>query len=213
MSTQSKSINAKTNLAKGEAAQSLVYDAGFNEGNSRNALIDAIKACDTKTKESQNLLRHSYMVARIAAWFKVTKENAVKIVDGASFTSTGTTKRTNGKAKRTEAQESKLGTFRNDWSRALADAGVKTVANVAKRGTQKAKAQKASATDKPAKPKKVTIEASPKVVLIADAFTHMQVISKALVTFGALNKEVKGFDDYTKAINDFVIAANRLPQE
>lgn len=212
MSTQSKSIKAKTNLAKGEAAQSLVYDAGFNEGNSRNALIDAIKACDTKTKETQNLLRHSYMVARIAAWFKVTKEAAVKIVDGASFTSTGTTKRTNGKAKRTEAQESKLGTFRNDWSRALADAGVKTVSNQGQHRKPR-QTDGDTTTDKPTKPKKATIEASPKVAFVADAFNYMQVISKALVTFGVLNKEVKGFDDYTKAINDFVIVANRLPQE
>lgn len=208
----SKSIKAKTNLAKGETAQNLVYDAGYNEGNSRNALIDAIKACDTKTKESQTMLRHSYMTARIAAWFKVSKENAVKIVDGASFTSTGKTKRTEGKAKRTEAQESKLGTFKTDWSRALADAGVKTVSNQGQhRKPRQTDGETTDKPTKPTKPKKVTIEASPSVVLIADAFAHMQVISKALITFGALNKELVGFADYTKVINDFTIAVNRLP--
>ena len=207
----SKSIKAKTNLAKGEVAQSLIYDAAFNEGESHNATIEAIKACDMKTKEAQTMLRHSYMVAKVASWFKVTKESAVKIVDGASFTSTGGTKRTEGKAKRTELQEKKLGTFRNHWSDALVEAKVKTVSNQGQH--RKPRQTDGDTTDKPTKPKKVTIEASPKVVFIADAFAHMQLISKALITFNALNKEVKGFDDYTKAISDFVIAANRLPKE
>ena len=207
----SKSIKAKSNLAKGEAAQTLIYDAGFNEGESRNALIDAIKACDMKTKDAQTMLRHSYITSKVASWFKVSKEAAIKIVDGASFKSAGGTKRTTGKAKRTEEQEKKLGTFRNNWSDALVEAKVKTVSNQGQH--RKPRQTDGDTTDKPIKPKKVTIEASPKVVLIADAFAHMQIISKALVTFGALNKEVKGFDDYTKAINDFVIAANRLPQE
>ena len=210
MSTQSKSIKAKTNLAKGEAAQTLIYDAGFNEGESHNALIDAIKACDMKTKEAQTMLRHSYITSKVASWFKVNKEAAIKIVEGASFKSAGGTKRTTGKAKRTEEQEKKLGTFRNNWSDALVEAKVKTVS---KQGQHRKPRQTDGTTDKPTKAKKVTIEASPKVAMVADAFNYMQVISKALITFGALNKEVKGFAEYTKAINDFVIAANRLPKE
>ena len=219
MSTQSKSIKAKSNLAKGEVARSLIYDAGFNEGESHNALIDAIKACDMKTKDAQTMLRHSYITSKVASWFKVSKEAAIKIVDGASFKSAGGTKRTTGKAKRTELQESKLGTFRNNWSDALVEAKVKTVSKQGQH--RKPRQTDGGTTGKPTKAKKVTIEASPKVTIeaspkvafVVDAFDYMQVISKALVTFGALNKEVKGFDDYTKAINDFVIAANRLPQE
>ena len=225
----SKSINAK----KSNKADTLVKDktsiflSAVKFGRNQTEMIERIKKCDTSTPDAQTALRYEYLAGRFVAILHPTNFNtegyivpldtleesivvkAYAIVNGASFTSAGATKRTEGKAKRTEAQESKLASFKTDWSRLLVSAGVKTVSNQGQH--RKPRQTDGETTDKPTKPKKVTIEASPSVVLIADAYAHMQVISKALITFGALNKELVGFAEYTKVINDFTIAVNRLP--
>lgn len=222
MASISKAKASRVAKLTGKAASERIRVAacaqGKLEAQGAADMLEAVKACDISTPANQDALRADYIAGRFMA-LGIEMKAAYALVTGEGWKASGTTARTNGRAKLTEEQDRNRTTFRKGWSRLLEKAGVQTVKNVAKRGTSEAKAKQAKTqADKARTSGKVAtatkaVAASPKVSSIKGAFQHVRQMAGFLNAFALNNADLKGFDPYRALIMDFVEKVNKLPAE